>query len=78
MTAYIEETQEASDTGEEAGIGADEVRFDNESGRGTETQITAEDTMEIQTVDQWMRSVDTNASDFLRTRFALEANRPTP
>ncbi|MCP4382961.1 MAG: VWA domain-containing protein [Hyphomicrobiales bacterium] len=78
MTEYIEETQEASDTGEEAGIGADEVRFDNESGRGAETQITAEDTMEIQTVDQWMRSVDTNASDFLRTRFALEANRTTP
>ncbi|MEQ8700195.1 MAG: VWA domain-containing protein [Bauldia litoralis] len=79
IVTYIERVQEQSDTGEEAGIGADEVRFDNESGRGTETRITGDEaTKEMQTVDEWMRSVDTNASVFLRTRFALEAARPTP
>ncbi|MEM7462509.1 MAG: VWA domain-containing protein, partial [Pseudomonadota bacterium] len=31
---YVESAREQSDTGEEAGIGADEVVFDNEAGRG--------------------------------------------
>ena len=39
IVAFMEDLQSQSDTGEEAGIGADDVVFDNESGRGAETQI---------------------------------------
>ncbi|MEP3280464.1 MAG: VWA domain-containing protein [Stappiaceae bacterium] len=70
---YVETSREQSDTGEDAGIGADEVVFDNEAARGTETQIVAEKDVVPQTAEQWMRTVDTRTSDFLKMRFALEA-----
>lgn len=75
---YVERVREQSDTGEESGIGADEVVFDNESGRGAETEIGADDTVQPLSAEQWMRTVDTQTSDFLRTRFALEAARERP
>ncbi|TMV09047.1 VWA domain-containing protein [Ruegeria sediminis] len=71
---YVETAREQSDTGEESGIGADDVVFDNEAQRGAETQQEyQEEVPEFQTAEQWMRSVDTDMSDFLRTRFRLEA-----
>ena len=74
---YVEETREASDTGEESGIGADDVVFDNEEGKGTETQVEAKPDGEpgLQSAEQWMRTVDTQTKDFLRSRFLLEASR---
>lgn len=72
---YIERVRESSDTGEEAGIGADDVVFDNESGRGAETEVTEETRVEAQSAEKWMRSVDTDTRDFLRTRFLLESER---
>ena len=72
---YIERVRESSDTGEEAGIGADEVVFDNESGRGTTTEVTEETQVEAQSAEKWMRTVDTETSEFLRTRFLLESQR---
>ena len=77
IVTFVEETQAQSDTGEEGGIGADDVVFDNESGKGAETQITEEqasDGPEILSTDQWMNSVNTKTGDFLRQRFLLEAN----
>lgn len=71
---YIETTREQSDTSEESGIGADDVVFDNESGRGTETQQQGGETVP-ETADQWMRTVDTRTGDFLKSRFALENAR---
>ena len=70
---YVEKTQEASDTGEEAGIGADEIVFDNESNRGAETQIEGPqgDSTPL-TADQWIDSIDTDMGDFLRSRFLLD------
>jgi Ca-activated chloride channel family protein len=72
---YIERVREQSDTGEEAGIGADDVVFDNEAGRGTETQIEVaqEEGIGVLTTEQWMNTVDTRTADFLRQRFAIEA-----
>ena len=70
---YVEETREQSDTGEDSGIGADDVVFDNEAAKGTQTIVSKEDTLEMQTADQWMRTVETRTSDFLKLRFALEA-----
>ena len=73
---YVEQARAQSDTGEESGIGADDVVFDNKSGRGVDTQIANPDDVAPQTADQWMRTVDTDAADFLRSRFALEVARP--
>ncbi|MEM6634708.1 MAG: VWA domain-containing protein [Pseudomonadota bacterium] len=76
IVTFVEETQAQSDTGEESGIGADEVVFDNESGRGEETQIevTDQDGPEILSAEKWMNTVNTQTGDFLRQRFLLEAN----
>lgn len=78
ILAYVEEAREQSDTGEETGIGADDIVFDNEANRGTETEIDASpDHVEFQTTEQWMRAVDTSAGDFLKLRFNLEASEAT-
>lgn len=69
---YVEAAREQSDTGEEAGAGADDVVMDNEDARGTETQIQDGAGDELLTTDQWMNTVDTNTGDFLRQRFAIE------
>lgn len=76
---YIETTREQSDTGETSGIGADDVVYDNEAGRGTDSQQqqSSGDTLP-ESAEQWMRTVDTRTGDFLKTRFSLEAARSAP
>ncbi|MEM6578777.1 MAG: VWA domain-containing protein [Pseudomonadota bacterium] len=76
IVTFVEDTQAQSDTGEESGIGADEVVFDNESGRGAETEITDDQAEgpQILSTEQWMNSFNTQTGDFLRQRFLLEAN----
>ena len=68
IVEYIERTREQSDTGEEAGMGADEIVFDNEANRGAETRIEAsqEGDAGMLTAAQWMTTVDTRTGDFLR------------
>ena len=79
ILSYIEGTREQSDTGDETELGADDVVFDNTEERGKTITITNESTMELESADKWMRSVDTETRDFLRMRFALEAsNRENP
>ncbi|MEP2783967.1 MAG: VWA domain-containing protein [Pseudoruegeria sp.] len=73
IVTYIEETRAQSDTGEDTGLGADDVVFDNESGMGADTQIQVEGKETLLTTEQWMNTVDTRAGDFLRQRFAQEA-----
>lgn len=76
---YVEETREQSDTGEEAGIGADDVVFDNDEAKGVTTQIDApQDGDGVQSAEQWMRTVDTQMGDFLKSRFLLENARRDP
>ncbi|MFK7878977.1 VWA domain-containing protein [Roseobacter sp.] len=77
IVEYVETTREQSDTGEESGIGADDVVFDNEAARGADTQmeVPTEEGIAILTTEQWMNTVNTRTSDFLRSRFLLEANR---
>ena len=69
----VETSREQSDTGEEAGIGADDVVFDNDSGRGTDTirQSDGGDSAPL-SADQWISAIDTDMQDFLRSRFILE------
>lgn len=72
---YIETVREQSDTGEDGGIGADDVVFDNESRRGADTQmeVAQRDGDGLLTTEQWMNTVDTQTGDFLRLRFLTEA-----
>ena len=72
---YVQETREQEDTGDESELGADEYKFDNTDERGREMTITKQSTIELQSAEKWMRSVDTETRDFLRIRFELEARR---
>lgn len=70
---YVEVSREQSDTGEDSGIGADDLVFDNEAQRGRETTVQEEDQGAApQTAEQWMSSIDTDMGDFLRFRFRLD------
>ena len=70
---YIERSREQTDTGNETELGADDYKFDNTRDKGREIVITNESTIEAASAEKWMRSVDTETRDFLRSRFALEA-----
>jgi Ca-activated chloride channel family protein len=72
---YIERVREQSDTGDESELGADDYVFDNTKERGVEIEITQQSTIELESAEKWMRGVDTDTRDFLRTRFLLEASR---
>ena len=37
--------------------------------------ITEQSTIEMESAEKWMRAVDTETRDFLRSRFALQADR---
>jgi Ca-activated chloride channel family protein len=72
---YIERVREQSDTGDDTELGADDYVFDNTRERGVEIEITRESTIELESAEKWMRSVNTETRDFLRSRFLLEAVR---
>lgn len=72
---YIQDTREASDTGEQSELEADGYKFDNNEDRGKEMTITNESTMDLAAEEKWMRAVDTETRDFLRSRFQLEIDR---
>lgn len=72
---YVERVREQGDTGEESGIGADDVVYDNEGERGSDTEVSRESAVEAQSAEKWMRAVDTETAEFLRSRFLLEADR---
>jgi Ca-activated chloride channel family protein len=72
---YIERVREQSDTGDESELGADDYVFDNTKERGLDVEITEQSTIEMESAEKWMRGVDTETRDFLRTRFLLEATR---
>ena len=72
---YVERVREQSDTGDESELSADDYVFDNTKDRGLEVEITQQSTIELESAEKWMRGVDTETSDFLRTRFLLEATR---
>ncbi|WP_122072322.1 VWA domain-containing protein [Pseudophaeobacter sp. EL27] len=75
---YVENAQLASDTGEETGIGADEIVYDNESGQGDDMlveQDAPDGPAQGLSTEDWMRAVDTQVGDFLATRFLLENSR---
>ena len=77
ILAYLERAREQSDTGE-GSEGADDVRFDNESEGGEQRVLSEGSRLKLESAEQWMRGVDTQVSDYLRIRFALEAAGGAP
>jgi Ca-activated chloride channel family protein len=78
IVTYVEAAQLAGDTGEDTGIGADEIVFDNESGQGEQMLLErdqAEGAAAGLSTEDWMRAVDTQVGDFLASRFRLEVRR---
>jgi Ca-activated chloride channel family protein len=73
VVEYVERSREQSDTGDESELGADDFTFDNEDNRGRQVEITRESTIALESAEKWMRSVDTDTADFLKTRFRIEA-----
>ena len=69
---YVEDAREQGSTGK---LEADDVVYDNERRRGQEIEVDRESTLEAASAEKWMRSVDTETADFLRSRFQLEAVR---
>lgn len=72
---YIERQREQSDTQNDTELSADDIAFDNEDKRGKAMEITRDSTIERQSAEKWMRTVDTRTADFLRTRFEIEMLR---
>lgn len=75
LVSYLDRLREQSDTGDESELGADEFKFDNKQDKGKEIVINNESRLETRSADQWMRAVATQPSEFLRLKFALEAER---
>ncbi len=70
---YIERSREDSDTGDESELGADGYEFDNENEGGRDMVVTKQQTLALESAQKWMRTVDTETRDFLRSRFQLQA-----
>ena len=47
--------------------------MDGSEERGREIEIRGDSPMALESAEKWMRTVDTDARDFLRRRFLLEA-----
>jgi len=70
---YIEGAREESGTGGK--LEADEYVYDASADRGETAVIRDGSEIRQQSAEKWMRSVDTETSEFLMLRFGLEASR---
>lgn len=70
---YIEGAREQSGTGGK--MEADEYVYDASADRGETAVIRDGSEIRQQSAEKWMRSVDTETSEFLMLRFGLEASR---
>ncbi|CAE6898008.1 TPR domain protein in aerotolerance operon [Pseudomonas marincola] len=79
LLAYAEDARDASDTGI-GSEGADEVVYDKESAEGADMLASdiPTDEIKMQSTEQWMRSVDTRTSEYLKQRFLLESIEDQP
>ena len=75
IVVYINRARLQSDTGDESELSADGFKFDNTFNEGVEIVINDESRLDAGAEAQWMRTVDTAPAEFLRIKFALEAER---
>lgn len=72
---YLNDLRLQTDHGDQSELGADGFKFDNRTGEGVEMVINDTSRLEAKSEEQWMRAVDTEPAEFLRIKFALEADR---
>lgn len=75
IIAYLNDLRLQTDRGDQSELGADGFKFDNKTGEGVEMVINDTSRLEAKSEEQWMRAVDTEPAEFLRIKFALEADR---
>jgi len=75
LREYVEALREEAGRSEDTDPGEDEYRFDEDAEAQAEGEITADSELSEDSAQKWMRSVDTQTRDFLRSRFLLEVNR---
>jgi len=75
IVTYLNDVRLQSDTGDDSELNADGFRFDNKADEGTEIVINDASRLEAKSEEQWLRAVATQPSEFLRIKFALEADR---
>lgn len=73
IVAYLNALRLKTDTGDDSELGADGFKFDNTTDEGTEIVINDQSRLDAKSEAQWMRAVDTAPAEFLRIKFALEA-----
>lgn len=73
---YIQTAREQSGT--DGMLEADEYRYDPNAERGQKAVIRDDTAISQLSAEKWMRSVDTQTSEFLSQRFALEASLEVP
>ena len=77
IIAYLSETREAED--QEAGTEPpDDTVADLSGEEGRRVRIDAASQLSEDAADAWMRQVQTKPADFLKSRFAVEAQRAAP
>jgi Ca-activated chloride channel homolog len=75
IIAYLTEERQAEDQGEQSEPPDDTVS-DLTGDQGKPARIDAGSQLSEDAADQWMRSVETQPADFLKSRFAIEAADP--
>lgn len=73
IVAYLTKLRTEEDTGGQPDLGADGYKFDKKAGEGNEAVFSGQEKLKLESAEQWMRTVQTQMRDFLRTKFALEA-----
>ena len=75
IISYLNDVRLQTDTGDDSELSADGFRFDNKTDEGTEFIINDASRLEAKSEEQWLRAVATQPNEFLRIKFALEADR---
>ncbi len=76
MAEILAHEEEAEEDSEASGdLGADEVKFDLEKGKGKKARIDSATQLDVGAAEQWMRQVETRTRDFLELRFAIDEQR---
>lgn len=70
----LAEAERRTDSVPDATFAPDEVAFDEQGEEGEDTEIELEAFSEEQIEEMWLRQIQTSPADFLRAKFALQAD----
>ncbi|MBP7002186.1 VWA domain-containing protein [Amaricoccus sp.] len=79
IIAYLNEAREAEDTEDQSPESAPDDMVEDLTGEGgRQMRIDGDTGLSEDSAEQWMRQVETKPADFLKTRFAVEAQGAAP